>query len=146
MSSITPLPSASVQPEKPWTPSAPHLALTPPAKPEEELEAESPGSLDSQVSNASYSLHPRLPITYSETALSCLWRPQVKICNNLSILFPSNSECSTSDDMSTDGNQSTDGDTDGTDPAEVEADSSCIQMESLTAGRGVLEHNRLASL
>ena len=47
LSSIAPLPSASVQPEKPQTPSAPHPASTPPAKPEEELEAESPSSLHS---------------------------------------------------------------------------------------------------
>ena len=121
LSSITPLPSASVQPEKPWTPSAPHSASTPPAEPEKDLEAESPGSPDSQASTASYSLCPRLPITYNETALSHLrGRPQAEICNNLSIPFPSNSEWSTTDD--TDGNQSTDGDTydtDGSDPAEV---------------------------
>ena len=123
LSTKTPLPSGSVQPEKPWTPSEPHPASTPPAVPKEELEAESPGSLDSQATTALFSLHPRLPITYNETALSCLlWRPQVKISNNLSIPFPSDSECNTSDDMSTDGNLSTDGDTDGSDHAVVMAD------------------------
>ena len=56
------------------------------------------------------------------------------ICNNLSIPFPSNSECSTDN---TDGNQSPDDldDTDGS-PAEVKADSSCQQIESPTAGTG----------
>ena len=53
--------------------------------------------------------------------------------NNLSIPFPSDSECSTDD---TDGN-TTDGrdDPDGS-PAEVAADSSCLQRESPTAGTG----------
>ena len=98
------------------------------------MEAESLDSLDSQASTASYSLHPRLPITYNEVALSWLQgRPQVTICNNLSIPFTSNSECSTDN---TDGNT-----TNGTDdpdgpPAEVVADSSCIQRESPTAGTG----------
>ena len=105
---------------------------------EEELEAESPSSLDSQTSTASYSLCPRLPITYNGTALSHLQgRPQVKICNNLSIPFPSNSECSTNN---TGGNQSSDGETDDSDgptPSEVEADSSCLQIESPTAGTGM---------
>ena len=72
LSSITALPSASVQPEKPWTISAAHPASTPPATPEEELKAESPNSPDSQASTVSYSLHPRLSITYNETGLSCL--------------------------------------------------------------------------
>ena len=102
--SITLLPSASAKPEETQMPAAPHLALTPPAIPEEEFEAESPSSPDSQASTASYSLCPRLPITYNKAALSWLQgRSQVKICNNLSIPFPSNSECSTDD---TDGNQS----------------------------------------
>ena len=48
LSTITPLPGASVQAEKPQTPSAPCPALTPPAEPEE-LEAESPGSPDIQA-------------------------------------------------------------------------------------------------
>ena len=142
LSSITPLPSVSVQLEKPQIPSAPHSAQTSPAEPDEELETESPSSLDSQASTASYSLCPKLPITYNERALSCLQgRPQVKICNNLSIPFPSDSECSTTDDTDdTDGNQLTDDeadDTEGSDPAEVKADSSHIQMESLTAGTGM---------
>ena len=138
LSSITPLPCAIAQPEETWIPSAPWPASTPPDIPEEELEAESPGFPDSQTSAASYSLFPRLPITYNETALSHLQgRPQVKICNNLSIPFPSDSECSTDN---TDGNQSSDDETDDSDgstPAEVEADSSCLQIESLTAGTGM---------
>ena len=109
-------------------------ALTTPSTPREELEVESLDSPDSQTSTASYSLCPRLPITYYKAALSCLQgRPQVITCNNLSIPFPSDSECSTDD---TDGNT-----TDGTDdpdgsPAEVKADSSCQQIESPTAGIG----------
>ena len=116
-------------------PAAPHLPLTPTAMPEEELEAESPSSLDSQTNTASYSLCPRLPITYNEATLSQLQgRPQVKICNNLFIPFPSNSDCSTDN---TDGNQSSDDmdDSDGS-PTEVKADSSHLQIESLTAGTG----------
>ena len=116
-------------------PEEPCPAPTPPVVPKEELKAESPSSPDSQTSTASYSPCPRLPITYNEAALSCLQgRQQVIICNNLPIPFPSNSECSTDD---TDGIQSPDNsdDTDGS-PAEVEADSSCQQIESLTAGRG----------
>ena len=104
--------------------------------PKEELEAESPGSLDSQNSTALYSLHPKLPTTYNEAALSHLQRrQQVIICNNLFIPCPSNSECSTYD---TDDNQSTDDldDTDGS-PAKVKADSSCLQIESPTAGTGM---------
>ena len=76
----------------------PCSALTTPSTPREEMEAESPHSLDSQTSTASYSLCPRLTITYNEAALSQLQgRPQVITCNNLSIPFPSNSECSTDD-------------------------------------------------
>ena len=41
LSTITPLSSANVQPEKPQTPSAPCLALTLPAEPKEELQVES---------------------------------------------------------------------------------------------------------
>ena len=111
----------------------PCSAPTPPVTPREELEAESPDFVDSQTSSASYSLHPRLPITYNETALSWLQgRPQVITCNNLSKPFISNSKCSTDD---TNGDTSTD-DTDGS-PAEVEADSSCLQIESPTAGIGM---------
>ena len=133
MSTLVPLPSVSAK-EETWMPEEPCLALTTPSTPREELEAESSDSLDSQTSTASYSLCPRLPISYNEAALSHLQgRPQVITCNNLSIPFPSNSECSTDD---TDGNT-----TDGTDnpdgyPAEVEADSSCQQVETLTAGTG----------
>ena len=97
-------------------------ALTTPSTPREELEVESPDSPDSQTSTASYSLFPRLPITYNEAALSQLQgRPQVLICNNLPIPFPSVSECSTDN---TDDNISSDdtGVTDGS-PAEVVADS-----------------------
>ena len=103
-------------------PEEPCSAPTPPVTLREELEAESPDSPDSQASIASYSLHPRLPITYNEAALSQLQgRPQVIICNNLSIPFPSNCEYSTDD---TDSN-TTDGtnDTDGS-PLEAVADSS----------------------
>ena len=141
-----PLLSASLQPEKPQIPSVPPPALAPPAKPKEKFKAGSPSSLDSQASTAIYSLCPRLAITYNETALSHLQgRPQVKISNNLPIPFPSDRECSTSDDMSTDGNLSTDDDTDGTDdPAEFEADSSNNHIESPTADRGMecLPHNQ----
>ena len=117
-------------------PEGPCSALTTPVTPREELEAESPDSPDSQTSTTSYSLCHRLPITYNEAALSQLQgRPQIITCNNLSIPFPCNSECSTDD---TDGNTSTNG-TDDTDssPAEVEADSSCLQRESPTAGTGM---------
>ena len=109
---------------------------TTPSTPREELEAESPDSLDSQASTASYSLCPRLPITYNEAALSQLQgTPQVITCTNLSIPFPSNSESSTDD---THGNTSSNGtdDPDGS-PAEVEADSSHLQRESPTAGTGM---------
>ena len=110
-------------------------APTTPSTPREELEVKSPDSPDSQTSTASYSLHPRLPITYNEAALrQPQGRPQVIICNNLSIPFPSSSECSTDD---TNGNISSDdtSDTDGS-PAKVMADSSCLQRESPTAGTG----------
>ena len=42
LSSITPLSNASVQPEKPRTPSAPHSASTPPAEPEESWKLRTP--------------------------------------------------------------------------------------------------------
>ena len=134
LSTLVPLPNVCVNQET-QMPEEPCSALTTPSTPREELEVESPDSPDSQTSTASYSLCPRLPITYNEAALTQLQgRPQVIICNNLSIPFPSDSECSTDD---TDGNT-----TDGTDdpdgsPAEVEVDSSHLQRESLTAGTGM---------
>ena len=133
LSTLVPLPSVCANQET-QMPEEPCSALTPPVTPREELEAESPDSSDSQASTALYSLHPRLPIMYNEAALSQLQgRPQVITCNNLSIPFPSDSECSTDD---TDGN-TTDGtdDTDGS-PAEVMADSSHPQRKSPTAGTG----------
>ena len=96
---------------------------------------ESLDSPDSQTSTALYSLCPRLPITYNEAALSQLQgRQQVIICNNLSLPLPSDSECSADD---TDGDTSSDetSTTHGS-PAEVVADSSCLQRESPTAGTG----------
>ena len=93
-------------------PAEPCSAPTTPSTTSEELEVESPDSPDSQTSTAWYSLHSRLPITYNEAALSQLQgRPQVIACNNLSIPFPSNSECSTDN---TNGNTSS-GDTSDTD-------------------------------
>ena len=41
-----------------------------PSTTSEELEVESPDSLDTQTSTASFSLHPRLPSTYNEAAFS----------------------------------------------------------------------------
>ena len=108
-------------------PEEPCSAPTPPVTPRGELEAESLDSPDSQASTALYSLHPRLPITYNEAALSQLQgRPQVITGNNLFIPFPSKSEHSTDD---TNGNtcHGTD-DTNGF-PAEVVADSSNPQRE-----------------
>ena len=97
MSTLVPLPSVCANKET-QMPTEPCSALTTPSATREELEVESPDSPDSQTSTASYSLHPRLPITYNEAALSQLQgRPQVIICNNLSLPFPSNSECSTDD-------------------------------------------------
>ena len=117
-------------------PAEPCSAPTTPSTTSEELEVESPDSPDSQTSIASYTLCPRLPITYNEAALSQLQGiPQVTICNNLSIPFPSDSECSTDD---TNGNTSS-GDTsdsNGSPAEEVVADSSCLQRESPTAGTG----------
>ena len=133
LSTLVPLPSVFANQET-WMSEGPCSLLTPPVTPGEELEAESLDSPDSQASIASYSLCPRLPITYNEAALSQLQgRPQVITCNNLSITFPSYGECSTDD---THGNTSTEG-TDNTDgsPAKVEADSSCLQRESPTAGK-----------
>ena len=68
LSTLVPLPSVCANQET----QMPCSALTPPVTPREEMEAESPDSLDSQASNASYSLCLRLPITYNEAALSWL--------------------------------------------------------------------------
>ena len=81
MSTLNPLPSASVMQEKHGTPTTPHLALILPVI-LEELEAESPplqhntsmesdstpGSLDSTTLTALYMLRPKLPITYNEAS------------------------------------------------------------------------------
>ena len=135
MSTLVPLPSVCAKVET-QMPAEPCSAPTTPSTTSEELEVESPDSQDSQTSTASYSLCPRLSITYNEAALSQLQgRSQVITCNNLSIPFPSNSECSTDD---TNGNTSSSdtSDSDGS-PAEVMADSSCLLRESLTAGTGM---------
>ena len=135
MSTLVPLPSVCAKVET-WMPAEPCSALTTPSTASEELEVESRDSPDCQTSTASYWLHLRLPITYNEAALSQLQgRPQVITCNNLSIPFPSDSECSTDN---TDGNNSLSDTSDSDDsPAEVVADSSCLQRESLTAGTGM---------
>ena len=105
MSTLVPLPSVCAKVET-WMSAEPCSAPTTPSTTSEELEVESLDSLDSQTSTASYSLCPRVPITYNEAALSHLQgRPQVTICNNMSIPFPSSSECSTDD---TNGNTSAD--------------------------------------
>ena len=133
MSTLVPLPSvcAKVGTQMPVeTCSAP----TTPSTTSEELDVESPDSPDSQTSTASYSLCPRVPITYNEAALTHLQgRPQVTICNNLSIPLPSDVECSTDD---TSGNSSADdnSESDGSPAEEVVADSSRLQIESPTAG------------
>ena len=91
MSTLVPLPSVYVKVET-QMPAEPCSAVTTPSTASEELEVESPDSAESQTSTASYSLCPRVPITYNEAALSHLQgRPQVTICNNLSIPFPSDS-------------------------------------------------------
>ena len=134
MSTLVPLPSVCAKVET-QMPAEAHSAPTNPSTTGEEFEVESLDSLDSQTSTASYSLLPRFPITYNEAALSWLQgKLQVITCNNLSIPFPSNSECSTDD---TNGNTSS-GDTSDSDgsPVEVAADSSHLQRESLTAGTG----------
>ena len=134
LSTLVPLPNVSVKQET-WMPEEPCSAPTTPSTPREELEAESPDSPDSQTSTALYSLCPRLPITYNEVALSHLQgRPQVITCNNLSIPFPSDSECSTDN---TDGNTTNGTDDPNGSSAEVEADSSHKQIEWLTAGIGM---------
>ena len=136
MSTLVPLPSVCAKVET-QMPAETCSALTTPSTTSEELEVESPDSLDSQTSTASYSLYPRVPITYNEAALTHLQgRPQVTICNNLSIPFPSDSECSTDD---TNGSISADdfSDSDGSPAEEVVADSSHLQIESPTAGIGM---------
>ena len=134
MSTLVPLPHVSAKQET-WIPEEPCSALTTPSTPREELEAEGLNSLDSQTSTSSYSLCPRLPITYNEAALSHLQgRQQVITCNNLSIPFPSDSECSTDN---TDGNTTNGTDDPDGSPAEIKADSSCQQIESPTAGIGM---------
>ena len=106
LSTLNPLPSVSVTPEKLGTPLATHPVLTSPVTPEE-LEAESPPQwydsstesdsspsyLDSTTSTALYTLQPRLPITYNKAALTCLngW-PKVRTLNFLSILLPVSSK------------------------------------------------------
>ena len=139
MSTLVPLPSVCAKVET-RMPAETCSAPTTPSTTSEELEVESPDSPDSQTSTASYSLCPRMPITYNEAALSRLQgRPQVTICNNLSLPLPSNSECSTDDTI---GNSSADDSTDdysedGSPAEEVVADSSCLQIESPTAGTGM---------
>ena len=136
LSTLVPLPNVCAKVET-RMPVETCSALTTPSTTSEELDVESPESLDSQTSTASYSLCPRVPITYNEAALTHLQgRTQVTICNNLSIPLPSNSECST-DDIS--GNSSADdySESDGSPVEEVVADSSCLQMESPTAGTGM---------
>ena len=102
LSSINPSPCASVTPEELRVPSPPQPALTLPVTLEEVvakspasqcdslMESDSkPSSLDSTCSTASYTLQPRLPITYNETALSCLQgKPQVRTLNFLCIPLP----------------------------------------------------------
>ena len=82
MSTLVPLPSVCAKVET-WMPAELCSEPTTPSTISEELEVESLDSPDSQTSTALYSLHPRLPITYNEAALSRLQgRPQVLICNN----------------------------------------------------------------
>ena len=136
MSTLVPLPSVCAKVET-LMPAETCSAPTTPSTTSEELEVESPDSPDSQTSTALYSLHPRVLITFNEAALTHLQgRPQVTICNNLSILFPSHSECSTDD---TSGNSSADdySESDGSPVEEVMADSSCLQIESPAAGTGM---------
>ena len=136
LSTLVPLPNVCAKVET-WMPVETCSAPTTPSTTSEELDVESPDSPDSQTSTASYSLCPRLPITYNEAALTLLQgRPQVTIYNNLSIPLPSDSECST-DNIS--GNSSADdySESDGSPAEEVVADSSCLQIESLTAGTGM---------
>ena len=135
MSSLVPLPSASAK--ETWMPAEPCSVLTPPVTPREELDAESPDSLDSQTSTTLYSLCPRPPFTYNEAALSQLQgRQQVINANNLFIPFPSDSECSTNTNSNYSMDEEDSDDTNGS-PAEVMADSSTPQIESPTAQPGM---------
>ena len=81
-------------------------------------------SLDSRcstVSTTSYTLRPRLPITYNKTPLSHLHgRPQVRTCNYLSIPLPLSND---DKEIESEADAS----------AEVKADSPCTQDESLTS-------------
>ena len=135
MSTLVPLPSVCAKVET-QMPAEPCSAPTTRSTIGEKLEVESPDSPDSQTSTASYSLCPKLPTTYNEAVFSQLQgRPQVTICNNLSLSFPSDSECSADD---TNGNTSSSetSNSDGFPVEEVVADSSHLQRESLTAGTG----------
>ena len=69
LSNLVSLPNVCASKET-QTPAETCSALTTPSKPREKLEVESPDSPDSETSTASYSLCPRLPITYNEAALS----------------------------------------------------------------------------
>ena len=136
LSTLDPLPSSSVMPEKLSTPTAPQLALTlpvtleefecesPPQQHDSSLESDcNPSYPDSTMLTISYMLQPRLPVTYNEAALRCLnGRPQVSTLNFLliPILLCSNDESTTSN-------------TDASTPAEAEADSPCQQDKSLTS-------------
>ena len=71
MSSLVPLPSVSATNET-QMPEGSCSAPTTPSTTREELEVERLDSPDSQTSTASYSLCPRLPITYNEAAFSCI--------------------------------------------------------------------------
>ena len=137
MSTLVPLPSVCAKVET-RMPAETCSAPTTPSTTSEELDVESP-ELSGQPNQYCLvlTLHPRVPITYNEAALTRLQgRPQVTICNNLSIPFLSNSECSTDD---TSGNSSADDlcESDGSPVEEVMADSSCLQIESPTAGTGM---------
>ena len=79
-----------------------------------------PSSLDSTYSTASYTLWPRFPITYNETALSCLHgRLQVRTLSFMSIPLPMSSD----DELRSEASDA---------PAKVMADFPCTQDESLT--------------
>ena len=136
LSTLVPLPNVCAKVET-QMPVETCSALTTPSTTSEELDVESLDSPDSQTSTALYSLCPRVPITYNEAALTRLqWRPQVTICNNLSIPLPSDSECST-DDISGNSSAGDYSESDGSPVEEVVADSSRLQIESLTAGTGM---------
>ena len=82
-------------------------------------EPSSPSSTSSTVSSASYTLQPRLPITYNKTTLTHLHsRLQVRTLNFVSIPLPSSNDKAEASDS----------------PAEVKADSPCSKHdESLTS-------------